>query len=87
MKPNWNSTPNALRHRKQIHVTMSAEGIARLDALSGGAQLSRGAYLDLALEMIAELKCQCTTDGSRLHEALSEIATVHYDSGKPRNRT
>lgn len=61
MKRDWSSTPNALRKRKQIHVTMSPEGIAELDAQRGNA--SRGAFIE---ELVGRMVKVWSVDGTKL---------------------
>jgi len=56
-KTDWTTTPNERRHRKQVHVTMSPEGIKELDrrrleefaGLPGTRPYARGEYIEMLL--------------------------------------
>jgi hypothetical protein len=58
-KKDWSTTPNARRHRKMLHVTMSPEGIEELDYRRG--KLSRGAMIEFFLYSVPTLEERCAT--------------------------
>jgi hypothetical protein len=47
------TTPNEQRHRPNVAVTMSREGLAELDARAAQAGLGRGAFIEQLLRATA----------------------------------